>query len=237
MSDSYVTMQYIFFTGSHKLSHTSVTSEILVTMFSKSDIFFLNGFHINNLDARRILKKIQRLGKIFENIWLATNYKCGTRSTDVLPDLQRHSLQADEMMFAIKSTPAYVTVAGVMLWGPSQPNFFAATCSLLPVSIPSMLATYLTTIRGKFSTSVLWEASRKLGFQTKIPVVYQPRPQEVVHGDFCGSDIWRYVQAIENDKAEVMTFLLGPNYNAYFNKYLIKTKRNGIWKSVFIFYN
>ena len=176
-----------------------------------------------------MLKVIQKLGKIFDNIWLATNYKCGSDITDVLPDLKRHVNQADEMIFAAKSAPAYANIAGVMLWGPSQSNYFAATCSLLPVSIPSMLTTYLTTVRGKFSTSVLWEASRKLGFQTKIPIVYQPRPQEVIAGDFCGSDIWRYVQMIENDKADINSFLLGPNYNSFFNKYLIKTKRPGFY--------
>ena len=72
--------------------------------------------------------------------------------------------------------------------GPAQKSYFSVMCSLLPTSLPSILATHLTTMRGSSSSSVLWEASRRLGFENRIPVVYLPRPQEVVTGNFPGKD-------------------------------------------------
>jgi hypothetical protein len=77
--------------------------------------------------------------------------------------------------------------------------------------------------RGAFSTSVLWESSRKLGFQLLIPTVYKPRPQEVIPGNFPGSEVWRSTQLMENIKGRVHSFLYGANYNSFFNKYLIKS--------------
>ena len=172
------------------------------------------------------MKQLQKYGKIFDSLWVASAYK--SAKDLALPDLKKHAQQTEEMVYAIKSAPAYSNVVGIALKGPSQMNYFTAPSAILPVSIPSMITTFMTSMRGKFSTSVLWESSRRLGFQTKIPVVYQPRPQEVIPGHYQGSEIWRWIQTLENTRAEVTSFLLGPNYNAYFNKYLIKTQRNKI---------
>lgn len=67
------------------------------------------------------------------------------------------------------------------------------------------------------------ESSRKLGFQLLIPTVYKPRPQEVIPGNFPGSEVWRSTQLMENIKGRVHSFLYGANYNSFFNKYLIKS--------------
>ena len=87
---------------------------------------------------------------------------------------------------AAQSAPVYANLGGIIMYGPAQKSFFSVMCSLLPTSLPSLFATHLTTMRGSSSSSVLWEASRRLGFQSRMPVVYLPRPQEVVAGDYPG---------------------------------------------------
>jgi len=176
-------------------------------------------------DARNILKLINRHGKIFDGLWLASNYKCGKDPVETLPDVRRNALQAEEIFQAAKSAPVYANIMGFVITGPSRWSHFAAMCSLLPAALPSLVASFITTTRGTFTSSVMWEASRKLGFQTLIPVVYKPRPQEVIPGNFPGSEVWRSTQLIENTKGRIHSFLDGPNYNSFFNKYLVKAGR------------
>lgn len=176
-------------------------------------------------DARSILKLIQRHGKIFDGLWLASNYKCGKDPIETLPDVRRNALQAEEIFQAAKSAPVYANIMGFVITGPSRWTHFAAMCSLLPAALPSLITSFITTTRGTFSSSVLWEASRKLGFQMLIPIVYKPRPQEVIPGSFPGSEVWRSTQLIENTKGRIHSFIDGPNFNSFFNKYLIKSGR------------
>ena len=79
-----------------------------------------------------------------------------------------------------------------------------------------------------------------------MPVVYLPRPQEVVTGNFpgkdyflvnkvtksfiLGSEIWRLVQTIENVKASINSLINGPGYSSYFNQYLQKTQRVSFYR-------
>ena len=143
---------------------------------------FLKIFYI---DGRKLLKLIQRHGKVFESVWLATPFKCDVPN-EQLPDVKQYTKHASELIMAAQSAPVYANLGGIILSGPSQRNFFSAICSLLPLSLPSLFATHLTTMRGSSGSSVLWEASRRLGFQARMPVVYSPRPQEVVAGDYPG---------------------------------------------------
>ena len=117
---------------------------------------------------------INQHGKIFDGLWVASNYKCGKDPIETLPDVKKNALQAEEIFQAAKNAPVYANIIGFVLIGPSKWSHFAALCSLLPVSLPSMVTSLITTTRGTFSSSVLWEASKALGFQTLIPVVYKP---------------------------------------------------------------
>ena len=76
-----------------------ITPEIILShrLADFVDIVISTGQGESKLDGRKMLKLIQRHGKVFETIWLSTPFKCDVPN-EQLPDVKRYTKHANELI-------------------------------------------------------------------------------------------------------------------------------------------
>jgi len=176
-----------------------------------------------------------RYSRIFDSVWVASAFKGATGPNQYVTDIAYHVENHVSWLSVVEKEAQKFKngMSGIAITGWQRYDHFSGLCELLPSSLPSLALCLSTILQGEFTSQLLDQVSKLLGFASDIPIRAFPRPILIPAESllqFPGEATYRLTNSLANLDAQYHPFVHGDMLNTWFNPYHVNRNFTNPWR-------